>query len=485
MTKGRRMVNPALICAVAMMLADAAGADFSRGLKAYGAGDFAGARSQWEAAKGENRAMAHYRLGLMLVHGTGVKAEPDTGLAWLRQSANGGLRLAQLDLAQMLFTGQDLSRDYQEALRWALSAANSDSALARYYLGRHHDRGLGVALDYHAALKHFRFAAARGIPQAQRRLGQYISAGIATEPDPDGALEWIQRAAMAGDGEAQYDLVRRYHFGRGLDKGLNAARKYYDQAARGGHAKAQHDLAMFHIQGLAGEVDFREGRFWLQRAAATGIAQSQFQLGELELTDLAHPLLLYEAFEWIGKSWRQNFKDSHELIAKLARDLPERLAANKPRDRIDSDATVFCLLAHAASAWPEIDRNCGEVARFNQVVAQYVMGRVNEYGLGRPKNPGRAYQWYRRAAKGGLPRAQNAFGRLLMRGLGARPTRPVGPVGCAGPPSRVTPRHSSIWALCTRRVLASGNMPWRRPTVTAGPPNEAMPGRSSIWPPAS
>jgi len=128
--------------------------------------------------------------------------------------------------------------------------------------------------------------------------------------------------------------------------------------------------------------------------------------------------LMYEAFDWIGRSWRQHHAPSQELIAKLAKDLPARLQLNNLRGKIDPDATTFCLLAHAISAWRDIDEHCAKMAKFGQIVAQYVMGRVNEYGLGRARNLQEAFKWYHQAAIAGLPRAQNALGRMFMRGLG-------------------------------------------------------------------
>jgi len=192
----------ALALAVPLAVAQPPGADFSTGLKAYGEGDFAAARAQWEKTEtgdGKNASMAHYRLGLMLVHGIGMNTEPDTGLAWLRKAADAGLILAQLDLAELLFKGTDLPRDYGEALKWSQAAAESGSALARFYLGRHFDRGLGVGLDYHKALAHFKFAAEKGVAKAQRRLGQYLMAGITVDADPEEGLHWLELAAMADE----------------------------------------------------------------------------------------------------------------------------------------------------------------------------------------------------------------------------------------------------------------------------------------------
>ena len=183
-------------------------ADFSAGLRAYGQGDLATARMEWESSEtgdGTKGAMAHYRLGLMLVHGIGVDREPDIGLAWLRKAGDEGLALAQLDLAELLFKGADLPQDYGEALKWSREAAKSGSTLARYYVGRHFDRGLGIGLDYHQALKHFKYAAEKGVVPAQRRLGQYLMAGIAVDVDPEQGLHWLELAAKGGDGDGQHD----------------------------------------------------------------------------------------------------------------------------------------------------------------------------------------------------------------------------------------------------------------------------------------
>ena len=114
-----------LLLAVIMAYTQPARADLSAGLKAYGQGDFTTARTQWEgtAAGDRNNATAHYHLGLMLVQGTGVNKDPDTGLAWLRRAGDAGLIMAQLDLAELLFTGIDLPQDYPEALKWSRAAA--------------------------------------------------------------------------------------------------------------------------------------------------------------------------------------------------------------------------------------------------------------------------------------------------------------------------------------------------------------------------
>ena len=89
-----------------------------------------------------------------------------------------------------------------------------------------------------------------------------------------------------------------------------------------------------------------------------------------------------------------------------------------PAEKIDGDATIFCLLAYATLACREIYEHCARIAHCSQVVGQYVMGWVDEYELGRLNNPAEAYQWFRQAAAAGLHQAQNGLGRMLMRGQG-------------------------------------------------------------------
>jgi len=51
--------------------------------------------------------------------------------------------------------------------------------------------------------------------------------------------------------------------------------------------------------------------------------------------------------------------------------------------------------------------------------AQCCLGECLEYGFGTEANPAEAYEWYRKSAKAGLPRAQCALGACYRDGVGA------------------------------------------------------------------
>ena len=53
----------------------------------------------------------------MLAHSTGMEADLDSGLAWLRKATEGGLTLAQLVLAEIFSTSAGLPQIYTEAIK--------------------------------------------------------------------------------------------------------------------------------------------------------------------------------------------------------------------------------------------------------------------------------------------------------------------------------------------------------------------------------
>ncbi len=55
--------------------------------------------------------------------------------------------------------------------------------------------------------------------------------------------------------------------------------------------------------------------------------------------------------------------------------------------------------------------------------AQLLLGLMHDNGLGTPKDPVRAYGWYRKAAESGNPRAQFNIAEMLSAGQGVAPDR--------------------------------------------------------------
>lgn len=67
---------------------------------------------------------------------------------------------------------------------------------------------------------------------------------------------------------------------------------------------------------------------------------------------------------------------------------------------------------HTGADASKVAEACLAAAANGEPQALYLAGLVMEQGIGRPKNPSQAEDWYRKAAKKGQPQAQFALGRL-------------------------------------------------------------------------
>ncbi len=101
--------------------------------------------------------------------------------------------------------------------------------------------------------------------------------------------------------------------------------------------------------------------------------------------------------------------------------------------------TMLCLLfGFVAAAGADLDRgieayNSGDYATALQEFqvradagddqAQLLLGLMHDNGLGTPRDPVRAYRWYRKAAESGNPRAQFNVAEMLSAGQGVAPDR--------------------------------------------------------------
>ena len=125
-------------------------------------------------------ALADYEEGVTAAQ----NGDYATALREFREAADGGLDLAQYNLAIMYFTGRGVDQDYEEAFRWTLAAAEQGHLNAQFNLGALYYTGAGTAVD----------------------LKQ--------------SFEWYLKAAEAQHGEAQYNLATMYELGEGTEQDL-------------------------------------------------------------------------------------------------------------------------------------------------------------------------------------------------------------------------------------------------------------------------
>lgn len=204
-----RRIAAAGLCAAALLLASPqAWAGFADGVKAYEAGDYAGAHAAWAplAERGDVAAMRN--LGHLYRWGQGVERDIQQAMHWYRRAAETGFARAQANLAAIYLQGDEgVSIDYAEAHKWFEAAARQGHAVAQYNLGLMYELGLGVEKNEAIALGWYNNAAKTGQPDALERLSLLVM-----RRDGDGAAKPLGEAVAApkaagGDDKTESDAA--------------------------------------------------------------------------------------------------------------------------------------------------------------------------------------------------------------------------------------------------------------------------------------
>ena len=188
-------------------------ADFLVGIVAYERGDFTTAFTELSAPDTRNVPEAKFYLGRMYLFGSGVAADPEQGIALLREAAEAGVLDAALALAQAYDLGRAVPQDRMEGYRYWLLAAE-----------------LGHA-------------------KAMLEVGLRLESGeTPTGGDPAAAAAWFAKAAAAGEAVASAYLGALYEQGKGVPKDLAEAERLYRLTAGKGSFFAMDHLARFMLE---------------------------------------------------------------------------------------------------------------------------------------------------------------------------------------------------------------------------------------------
>jgi len=188
-------------------------ADFLVGIVAYERGDYATALAELSAPDTRDVPEAKFYLGRMYLFGSGVAADPQRGIALLREAAEGGVLDAAVSLAQAYDLGRAVPRDRLEGYRYWLIAAE-----------------LGHA-------------------KAMLEVGLRLESGeTPSGADPEAAAVWYAKAAEAGETVANAYLGELYEAGSGVPQDLAEAERLYRLAAGKGSYMAMDNLARFLLE---------------------------------------------------------------------------------------------------------------------------------------------------------------------------------------------------------------------------------------------
>ncbi len=138
-------------------------------------------------------------------------------------------------------------------------AADGGLTVAEYDVAICYERGVGVTQDFAKDVIWLERAATHGNVDAEYKLAHSYRTGRGTAIDPAKAFAWYLKAAQHGDGEARNNVATCYRDGFGVAQDLAQAQNWYERAAAAGDTEAKANL----VRMLADHGKWDEADMWL------------------------------------------------------------------------------------------------------------------------------------------------------------------------------------------------------------------------------
>lgn len=318
--------------------------------------------SELEQGAANGDANKQYMLAYKYEHGDGVLENHERAFYWYMKAAGNGHVQGMNSVGWMYHHGDFVPTNYKEALFWYHKAARQNCALSQGNIGTMYQSGSGVRQDYAESIKWFQKAVAQGEALAQSKLGYAYKMGLGVEKSYGEAVRLFRLSAAQNDSFGITNLAAMYSGGLGIRQDTKEAVRLYRRACALGNPSAFFDLGLMYESGHGVQQDFKEAAKLYASASALGDGRASNNLA------------------WLYQHGLGVKKDAKEAIRLY------QLAAKK------GISAATC--------------NLGEL---------YELGL-----LGVSRNPGRAIEYYRKAAALNNARAQNNLGWAYERGMGVK-----------------------------------------------------------------
>lgn len=196
------------------------------------------------------------------------------------------------------------------------------------------------------------------------------------------AVTLLEKAGAQKDAEALFQLAMMARAGRGMPASDTAAFDYCWRAAELGMPEAQYELASMYAQGLGSVKDLEAAEVWWRKAAGQGSAQAMYSLGKLLLSS-GVSTRRDEGLDWMNRA----ASGGHRLAILELATAYGRGINGLPKDEAKAEAL---LKPGAEQGDPDCQLALAGLYRFGDTFADR-----REI----------AFEWLRRAAKAGQPRA--------------------------------------------------------------------------------
>lgn len=274
--------------------------------------------------------------------------------------------------------------------------------------GMNNDHGMSSADLLKEARQILQKLADRSYPFAQYYLADGYASGLFNKdkPDHDRAFPLFIAASKHGHAESGFRAALCYEFGWGCRKDYAKAVQFYRAAASKNHPGAATRLGKACLTGDMGlQNKYREGVKWLKRASESADFQynvAPYELGLLHETGYGDDIFKDEVYA--VQLFTQAAELGHPLAALKLGEAYEHGLLKCPKDAALSVHYYNCA---AQADIPEAMMN---------LCAWYMVGA--EPVLEKDENE--AYEWAKKAAEHGLPKAEYACGYFTEMGIGCR-----------------------------------------------------------------
>ncbi|KAJ8106091.1 hypothetical protein OPT61_g9771 [Boeremia exigua] len=272
----------------------------------------------------------------------------------------------------------------------------------------HDDHGLSPTELLKEARQILQRLADRSYPFAQYYLADGYASGLFNKdkPDYDRAFPLFVAASKHGHAESGYRAALCYEFGWGCRKDYAKAVQFFRAAASKNHPGAATRLGSACLRGDMGlQGKYREGVKWLKRASESADYQynnAPYELGLLHETGYGDDIFKDEIYA--VQLFTQAAELGHPSAALKLGEAYEHGLLCCPKDAALSVHYYNCA---AQADIPEAMMN---------LCAWYMVGA--EPVLEKDENE--AYEWAKKAAEHGLPKAEYACGYFTEMGIGCR-----------------------------------------------------------------
>ncbi|KAI9684588.1 MAG: hypothetical protein M1822_005676 [Bathelium mastoideum] len=288
----------------------------------------------------------------------------------------------------------------------------------------------------------------RSYPFAQYYLGDGYASGLFNKgkEDYDHAFPLFVAASKHGHAEAGYRAALCYEFGWGCRKDYAKAAQFHRQAASKNHPGAATRLGISCLRGEMGLVGkYREGVKWLKRAQESADFQyntAPYELGLLHLAGFGDDIFKDEAYA--AQLLTQSADLGHPEANMMMGEIYEHGRFGCPKDpalsvhfyngaaQAGHPQAMMALCAwYMVGAEPVLDKDENEAYEWAKKAAEtgfpkaeYAVGYFTEMGIGCRRDPLEANVWYVRAADNGDERARQRLA-IIRAAASGEPERPM------------------------------------------------------------